>query len=436
VNNGRVTTSRALRLVAAGAAALVVGVGAWVIGGNAYAARREREAVQAVERTFGPRAAMAARYAAAETNAEAREAERLARAVGYDLSLRARGSWSGSAAGFSEKVRASIGDYVTAQLVRPDEAVSPPPPEAAATLETHRAALTTFEEFLASVPRLRWSCEPKPSADEDRVPNLLGHMQTQRLLAADALASAARGDFAAAAKTLEASWKLNDALLVRPELVSQLIAMAVGRLQTGVLRKVPASSEAWGPRLAAMGRRDRLIDALVLENGDPRDFVSRFRASLARGGDGGGNRLVSWLREPVERAWGAEYSEGWRREIAKLRDAPAFEAQKADIKSPRGTTEVILAIAIPNIRNSFERADRLALDAELTTKILRMKELRRAGGAWPPPSAEIAASRFPGLSWSYAPTNGGMTIALAGALPEPKIPFVLPTSFSTHVAAP
>ena len=93
---------------------------------------------------------------------------------------------------------------------------------------------------------------------------------------------------------------------------------------------------------------------------------------------------------------------------------------------------------MPNIRNSFERADRLALDAELTGKILRMKEVRRARGAWPEPSAEIAASRFPGLSWNYRPAGNAATIALERDVtnPFPKNSLVLPLSFTATAPAP
>ncbi len=437
MNNGRVTRSRGLRLLAAGAAVLVVAVCVWVFAGDAYGAKREREAAHALEKTFGPRAALESKYASGETNAEARRVEELAKAVGYDLTPKPRGSRDANGGGeFSEKERAAIGDYVTAQLVRGDDSVSPPSPELAAILEKHRVPLTAFEEVLSSAPSPRWAFHPSASPENVPTPNLLGHMQMQRLLAADALAAAARGDSGAAGRVLEAAWRLTEGLAVRAETVSQLIAMASARLQAGVLRKVSASPEAWGPRLSAMGRRAPLVDALVLEHGDPRGFASRIRASVAGEEDGVANRFLDWLREPAARIWGAEYSESWGREIAKLRDAPAFEAPQEAPKNPRRPTEVILAIAIPNIRNSFDRADRLALDAELTGKILRMKEVRRTRGGWPQPSTEIAGSRFPGLSWNYAVDGGVMTIALARELPKPPSPFVLPTSFSSRTAAP
>jgi hypothetical protein len=430
-----VTTSRALRLLAAGAAALVAGAGAWIVVGNAYAVRREAAAERAFEATFGPRAALEAKYAAAGSNAEAREAETLARALGSDVSLGTRESRKKVVDGFSEKERAAVMDYVTAQLVRPDDSVSAPRPEAAATLEARRAALTTFEEFLVSSPSPKWAFDTRVDRDARLEPNGLGHIRVQRLLIADALAASARGDSAGGQRALEASWKLNEGLVPRPDIVSQLIAVAVARYEAGALRGVGARSDVWAPRLAAMGARARLVDALVLDHPRSTDMAAHYRRVRPEGVGWWVHNFVSLLEEPYARLADASYSDAWRRALTELRDEPAFRERAPDPKPGWNTTAILMSIALPNIRNSFERADRLALDAELTAKILRVKDARRAQGAWPQPSAEISSSRFSGLSWNYAVDGGVMTIALARALPKPPSPFVLPTSFSSRLPA-
>ncbi len=427
---------RPTRIAVASLAAVVALGGVWIVGGNAYATRREREAAQMLEKTFGPRAALVAKYAAAGTNAEARDAERLARAVGYDLSPRVRGSRSGSTAGFSEKERAAISDYVTAKLVRPDESVGAPSPEVATLLGRHRAALTTFEELFASAPPPRWGWDSAVTAGERREPNLLGHIQLQRLLVADALASAASGKGAAASRALEASWKLNEGLASRPEAISQIMAIAVARYEAGALRKIDASAEDWTPRLAAMGARANLVDALVLDQPRSTDMAERYLRLRPDGVGWWAHNFVSLLEEPRGRLGWADYSEAWARAIAGLRDEPAFRESAPDPKPGRSFSDIMLSISMPNIRNSFERADRLALDAELTGKILKVKQVRRAQGAWPQPSAEIAASHFPGLAWKYAVDGGAMTIALNRELPKPKAGLVLPTSFSSRAPSP
>jgi hypothetical protein len=432
-----VTLSRVLRVAAAGLAVLVLGAGAWILAGNAYAARREREAGLVFEAAFGPRAAMAARYEASAKNTEAGKAETLARAVGYDLSLKARGSRGADGrGGFSEKERAAVSGYVTAQLVRPDDSVGAPSPEVATLLDKRRAALTAFEELFASAPPPRWGWDPVVTAGERREPNLLGHIQLQRLLIADALASAAGGKGPAASRALEASWKLNEGLASRPDVISQIMAIAVARYEAGALRRIDASAGDWTPRLTAMGSRARLVEAILLDHPRPADMAARYRSLRPAGVGWWAHNFVSILEEPAGRLADADYRSAWTRAIAELRDGPAFREREPDQKPGWSTTAILMSIVIPNIRLSFDRADRLALDAELTGKILRVEEIRRAQGAWPQPSAEIASSRFPGLSWNYTVGPGAMTIALNRKLPEQKSGLVLPTSFSSQATAP
>jgi hypothetical protein len=148
------------------------------------------------------------------------------------------------------------------------------------------------------------------------------------------------------------------------------------------------------------------------------------------------HNLVSLLEEPRDRLADADDDEAFRRALAGLRDEPAFREEEPERFTGKSATGVTISIVIPNLRNAFQRADRLALEAELTGKILRLKEVRRARGAWPRPSAEISSSRFPGLSWNYSVDGGAMTIALVGRLPKPPSPFVLPTSFSSRAPSP
>lgn len=433
------TRSRGLRLLAAGAAVLAAAGCAWVFGGNAYAAKREREAVRAKEKAFGPRAALEAKYASAEPNAEARRAEELAKSVGCDLTPKPRGSRRVNGGGeFSEKERAAIGDYVTAQLVRGDDSVSPPSPELAAILEKRRAPLTAFEEFLVSSPPPKWAFDVRADHDGRLEPNGLGHIRVQRLLVADALAASARVDSAGAARAIEASWKLNEGLVSRPEVVSQLIAVAVARYEVGTLRKVRASSDVWAPRLAAMGVRARLVDALVLDHPRSTDMAEHYRRLRPEGVGWWAHNVVSLLEEPRERLAEADYGTAWVRAIAGLRDEPAFRESSPNPKPGRNSSDVMLSVSIPNIRNSFERADRLALDAELTGKILRIQESRKALRVWPGPSPESSSSRFPGLSWNYRVEGDAITISLSREVPSPfpENSLVLPLSFSCGPGQP
>jgi hypothetical protein len=417
-------------VVAVSAALLAAGVFAWIVGGNALAARRERAAEREWEKAFGSHAFLVRKYTVAETNASARRVEELARELGVNLELRT-GPIDWKASTFPEAERAARWDYLRAELGRSAGLVMPPPPAVAEALASRRAPLSTFEEFLSSAPTPRWACDPSGHRDDWPHLPLTAHVQLQRLLVADALAFASKGESAAAARALEAAWALNGSAVARPEVTAQIIATAAFRGIAGALRRIDTPPGAWLARLEAMGARVRLAEGLTLERLRPETMRAQFRHGRPPGVGWWAHNVVSLLEEPRERLASADYDQGFCGALVGLRDGPAFREPEREREPGKDSTAVILSIAIPNIRNSFDRADRLALDAELTGKILRLREERRTAGEWPPPSAEISSSRFPGFAWTYRVDGGGMSIALPRELPKVSSGLVLPTSFSS-----
>ncbi|HEX7604538.1 MAG TPA: hypothetical protein VF316_23130, partial [Polyangiaceae bacterium] len=235
---------RPVPTAAMGIAVLAAGAGLWIAGGNAIAAKREREASRSLESAFGSRAALAAKYALAVSNADAKKAEVLSNAVGYDIVPRQQGS-ARTVSSVPEAQRAAVSEYLTVQVSRSDSTVEAPSPDLAAILSSHRVALSALEDALVTGEAPRWACDPAVSYEARLSPNGLGHLQVQRLLIADALASVARGENGMAARALEASWKLNEGLASRPEVVAQLLAIAVARLEVGALRKIDVPADVW-----------------------------------------------------------------------------------------------------------------------------------------------------------------------------------------------
>ena len=421
------------------AGALVVCAAAWIVAGNTLAAGRERDVARRWEAAFGPYPALVRRYTVSESNASARRAEEIAGELGADLTPRQGRSYQ-AALPFANEDRAAVREYVEGELARQSGPPHPAPPGVAELLASRRAALRTLEELLSSAPPPRWAFDASGSPDDWPRTMVGAHLHLQRLLVAQALDSSSKGEETRAARALEASWVLSQSLAVRPEVVSQMIATAVSRLDVGALRRIGGRGRTWTPRLAEMGSRRRLVDALVLEHGDPataRERLTRLVARQPRGWDGG---LLDPFRALVERRFSVEYSRAWMRAIASLRDVPPF-VEPGPEPAPSGrAAEIILAIALPNTRELFRRADRLALDAELTEKILQLSEEREARGRWPEPSPGIATSRFTGLSWNYRADGDAMTISLNRELPSPysknSSVLPLPLSFSSSPSRP
>jgi len=422
---------RFARIAAGGLAALAAGAAVWILGGNAVAGKREREVSRSFEAVFGPRAALVAKYAFAASNAEAKKVEELTRAVGYNLAA-SKAPNGGSSSSVPEAERAAVSAYVAAELARDDVAVEAPPPAVGAALASRRVALSALADALIAGEAPRWAYDASAWNEERLSPNGFGHVQVQRLLIAAALASVAQGEDVEAARWLEASWKLNEGFSSRPEIIAQLIAIAVARYEAAALRKIDANRSVWGPRLATMGSRTRLLEAFLLERLDPADGHARYWHAVRKERSWWGHNLLAVFEEPLERLSAAAGNKAWWRAMKAIRDGPAFGEKASDPPPGNDATGLGIGFSMPNIRDGFRRADRLALDAELTEKVLRAKAARAAAGAWPSPSAEIAASCFPGLGWNYRVDGGTMTIALNRELPRPVAGLVLPTSFSSR----
>ena len=425
------------RVVVYSLTAVLLATGMWLVGGNMWAARREEQSDRAWTATFGSLDDLKKKYPTRGTNETAMRLEQVTHGTVFDLtpavgSVQSRGGHLGAEWNRSQ----GAVDFLVAQIAKPEASIDPPANEATGFLEEKRAVVDAIEAILTTGPPPEWALDVSIPAEQRRMPNALGQIRIQRILLARALAAARAGRYDASVRSLEASWNLNESIRGRPETIPALIGLAVARLEVGALRKIDVSAQIWRTRLEATGSRSRLIDAIILEYPRPADLAMRYRHLRPAGVGWWAYNLVSLLEEPRDRLAWADYGEAWVHAIAGLRDEPAFRERAPDPKPGGSFATIMVSISIPNIRNSFDRADRLALDAELTGKILRVKEARRAQGAWPPPSAEIAASRFPGLSWNYAVDGGVMTIALARELPKPPSPFVLPTSFSSRASAP
>ena len=120
----------------------------------------------------------------------------------------------------------------------------------------------------------------------------------------------------------------------------------------------------------------------------------------------------------------ADYSDLVRAELVSLRSTPVSD-RAPESASPKGwgLSHTLASAFVPNIRNLFARADRLVVDAELTSKILEAKHLRREnGGRWPAAIPGIEKSAFPDASWRYevSPDGSRILIALSRALASPE----------------
>ncbi len=403
----RLVRTLALTLLLAAGATLV-----WLAASTAWAARRESRALAA----WGPGGleAAAAAIPKTETNAAAKALEASAKALGIDLAPRGGAASPEEPEGFARQDKTEWGRaggplvaWVTAQTERMEAAVAPPPPEVAAFLAGHAAAIDAIESALVSGPAPDWAQDASLLFAAPG-PALAGHMQLHALLLARALLRAAAGDAAGADRAVLASWNLAGPERQRADIPSRGIALLATHLELGVLRKF-AADPAWRARLASLDPRAWVKAGWRFEAW--RVWKAGRRLSDGAPADAPGGVLARLASRPRERLAAAALLDGWR---AMTEAADRTPVSDGDVKSladafekGAGRWAAPSAPAILAAAASIRRADRLTLEAELTGKSLDVRAARAADGTWPASLPGVEASKAANVKWAYAVTPDG-----------------------------
>jgi hypothetical protein len=364
-----------------------------------------------------------ARFPVRPTNAAAFELERLASRLGINLappmSHRAR---------LVRRARpqnrmGEAGAFAMRQAEAETDLVAEPPERLRALIAESAPTLDAITSLLSEEELPRWAIDVRRGSGPE--PDLLGLTRLQKLLISRALIETRAGRLDGADRALEASWRLNLAMNRRPGLTSQIVAIAVARLQSGALRMGPFDAGKWSARMRfadlrssfwASLRDDYLIGVIA----DP--SVPRRSPEVAAS-------IVGIRR--VSDALSAENACDFTRGRSMTFWRPFF---------PSGVEEGLGGIAMPSLLGTAHRVFRLSLEAELTEKVLDARALRDASpeGGWPQQLADADSRVCPGARWIYSRRpDGAMTISFGGRFAEwPNEPGIhLPLSFTAVAPA-
>jgi hypothetical protein len=291
--------------------------------------------------------------------------------------------------------RLAFGDYLQRELAVADERIGPAPPAIERFLEERDGEISAIESVLLNADEPRWELDVTASMEAPML-NLAGAIRLQRLLMTRALLLARSGSPDAAVETMEASWRLHDAFLSRPDLLSQIIAIGVARLQAGVLRKIDSPAYGWSDRLRSGGgplaayeaafQNEAWIIPRGLEGWEPYALEdarsrSRYLENLGR------RSLCEWSSAVFDDA----------------RDEAAVEIVDVDHRA------MFLQLRAKNFPDGLLRARRAAIDSELTALILDARAERAAlrTPRWPAKLLTRNAGVCPEAVWSYRVERNG-----------------------------
>jgi hypothetical protein len=326
------------------------------------------------EETIGSPEQVMERFPSRGPNAAALELETLTVEIGIDIATRgSEGRFHPSleASRRYKRVNTSVGRYLEQQLQQPRRVALPPPEELLDFLDKERGKLTAIRDHLlgSEIPRWEMSLEEQYTTS---LPNLLGHINLQKLMIADAMFWNWRGESSEAIDTIEACWKLNGAIREDPYLITQLVAISNARLHAGALRQIEEPPAEWRLRLFEHNYRDSFFDAALLESWgwtrmpDPR---------LLDDQPGFGTRMAWSLARPYVKYCWADVSDDYRRRLLELNRREAFcdyygVGREGALDLPVPFWNVMGDIVKGSMAGALDRLARLELELELTGRVL------------------------------------------------------------------
>ena len=367
-----------------------------------YAAAREPAAEADWKREFGDPVRTLSFFPRHEDTDAAIKLVGLARSVGVDMTRPTKARPRRQDSATERALSQALKEFGDRELMCSGGTVGAPPETVIAYLAAHDRDIGQVVAALVRNKPLAWKTDLS-LGHEAPIPNLLGHIRLQRILVAEALVRAHRGEDEEAEEVLLASWSLNGSLRDRPDVLSQLIAISVARMQVGLGRRLFVNPAIWSGRYTEHDFRSSLLRAIEVESiVELRQFLADSRWARASRADFLDARRALLLH--FRNAFPASASGG------------ALTARSEPGMSPLTAGGIVAAMGEPNLRNAVERADRLAIDFELTEHILEVRLQTTRLGRLPREMPSFNTSRMPGAHWQYSVDGGSrFTISFSGA---------------------
>ena len=360
---------------------LAVIVAAWFIGSLVATNEMQRIGDKAWPAGLGTLASVEARVRPQKTSDGARRMVTLAAPLGI--------SFDRSTAE-PDAVRTAIGEYVKAEHVRSESAIGEPPANVLSYISAHEAAIDALRDHLLHGDPIEWEVDLSRGIDAP-LPNLLGHIHVAKLLTTRALLRARNNDVRAW-DDLHAAWRLTHSLEARPELISQLIVLAMSRMVNAAAWKLPAASVAWLDEMRNVDQRRLLLGGFQFDTW-----------MLWRHGEESTKGALVTIARPYLR-WSVAHMTDHQRRIAEEIaatttcgfDGAAF-SQHVTESIPRWN--VFARVATPDLGSVWQKAFRTIAEREAT-----MNAMRIAHG-----QPIIAKSVCSDGAWQY--TNGRLSFS-------------------------
>ncbi len=367
------------------------------------------------------------RISPSKKNAAAEELESLVLALGLDAHRNEPSAEHPSREDIEAYQRAGLGSWLDAQLTTSDDSIASVPANIRSYLDKRQATLWRVAGLLErDVPQ--WDSAPR--TDPRELSGVTLAVALARILMTAALVEEHAGHHGQAGDLLEACWSLSRSFSGQSDLTSQLMAVALGKFQAGVLRKMSESPVQWLDRMSGVEPWRGMLDTV-----EAAPFSAR-----------SGDVALDESRRTGARAWSAAMDRlrGLSPcEVSKLSDAEIWKPAREEIarsieEGGDPSLRSLWDFEVPNITRAIQRAGRLLVDRELTAKVLELRQEKVASrdGRWPEKFLDLDSRVCPGVSYEYQTRGAAMAVRFQGPIDDGGATLVLPLSFEARAPRP
>ncbi|MGC1306723.1 MAG: hypothetical protein WA885_05800 [Phormidesmis sp.] len=323
--------------------------------------------------------------------------------------------------------------FLQNQVTKTSGSFDAPPPLLRDYLMRYGDRIASAQAYLLANPIPRWDMDAVQMSDPDYAFASFANVRSmQNLLLTSAIAQAQQGQNSAAIAALEASWRLNQSMLQRPDLLSQLTASIVSEQQAGLLRHLSQVPERWQSRLIQQAQTQSVLSGRQFDTWLQYKISQQaFAATIYR------SQADSGLSEKLMSVLAYWFSPSSYLQLAAIDTTQTAQRALQDLslltvcsstqheaegvlmqsKTARWNEATALVPAVTALR--WKVAGDRALTLELTQKVLQAKQIFQAQGQWPDTLPEIASQACPGEYWVYEHSDtNGITLSFSLDLAE------------------
>ncbi len=384
--------------------------------------------------------AFLSQFPAVSPNVSAQQIDRIGAALGFSPNARYLEPVAIDQAAQSafRNIDAGLSLFLQQQTTLLSGPLAPLPADLADYLSTYSGPIDETKQQILQSDLPQWEMNLEAMFDPHYPsPGFFNVLYLQKLILLSAIEEHHQGQTEQMLLTMDASWRLNQAIAQRPDLVSQLLSSIILAQQASLLRHFKQVPDYWQNRLASQSPQQAILTGLQFETwlkykisqstwSARRKPGSSARQSGLLGPSRSGSTLVASLSdwfsaqsyfklESIKAAKTTHTALSWlaTTDVCSMPQI-AVERQLRKLQADLGEQETAFSSA--TIARRWRSAGDRALTLELSQHVIAAKQLRAEQGTWPTHLLNLDSRVCSGERWVYELTEDRITLSLSKQL--------------------